>query len=191
MMLPQEKYFKFELDGTERVYVKRTQFSVLPSHVRVVQSAQREQWHATIADMARPPLMNKHVHWLENYVMLSRAFTTEGLLILRLPQREGMLHGASPYLLDEVDRLLVLEKAGSSRLREFLSNSTVLPAEIAELFDTDTAERQAQRQAAHPASRSTAATPNIVAAPVAGHPATTAASPGKSAVAMPEHNGTH
>ena len=89
--------------------------------------------------------------------MLSRAFTLEGLLILRLPQREEMLHGAPPYLLDEIDRLLLLEKAGSSRLREFLSKSTVLPPEIGALFDTDTAERQAQRLAAHWASRSTAA----------------------------------
>ena len=39
------------------------------------------------------------------------------VLELVAEQREEMLHGTPPYLLDEIDRLLVREKAGSSRLQ--------------------------------------------------------------------------
>ena len=42
--------------------------------------------------------------------MLSRARTLEGLLILRPATFEELNRGAPQYLLDEVDRLLSLEK---------------------------------------------------------------------------------
>ena len=48
--------------------------------------------------------------WLMFYVMLSRATSLEGFLALRLPTPEQLLARPPKYLLDEIDRLLRLEK---------------------------------------------------------------------------------
>ena len=70
---------------------------------------------------ALPPGMKPEVHWLANYVMLSRATSIEGLLILRLATREQLTVGAPQYLKDEIDRLLTLEKKSVQQLRARLS----------------------------------------------------------------------
>ena len=100
-----------------------------------------------IADMSRPPYMDTYVHWLSNYVMLSQARSLSGLFVSRLAHTEQMLHGAPPYLLGAVDRLLVLGRAGSSRLRNFVRQSDCLPPEVAELFAEDSGQTQACRLA--------------------------------------------
>ena len=85
--------------------------------------AQGESFNATVLDMALPPGMKSEVHWLANYVMLSRATSIDGLLILRLASREQLTIGAPQYLKDEIDRLFQLEKS-VQKLRDRLSEIT-------------------------------------------------------------------
>ena len=58
------------------------------------------------------------VHWLANYVMISRLESLRGLLTLRLPERKQLETGAPAYLVEEMDRLLQLEKRSLSELRQ-------------------------------------------------------------------------
>ena len=74
--------------------VLRTHFPIVPADVRIVHSAQGEGFEANIVDMAKPPTMGPEEHWLSNYVMISRASSLEGLLILRLPSRADMTRGS-------------------------------------------------------------------------------------------------
>jgi len=54
--------------------------------------------------------------WLMLYVILSRATSLEGFLALRLPTQEELLSRPPQYLLDEIDRLLQLEKSTTKEL---------------------------------------------------------------------------
>ena len=74
---------------------------MVPASVRTVYAAQGESWYAVIADMKKPPRMSPDLHWLACYVMISRARTMEGLLLLRLPQREELNQGAPPHLMSD------------------------------------------------------------------------------------------
>ena len=74
-----------------------------------------------VADLDRPPRVEKSTHWLACYVMLSRAKTLHGLLIPRLAQRGDLTRGAPQYLIGEIDRLLLLEQASTSRLKDFIT----------------------------------------------------------------------
>ena len=124
------------------VKVRRTHIPVVPAGTRIVYGAQCEGFNACIADMAQPPGMKPEVHWLANYVMLSRATSLDGLLILRLVTRAQLTVGAPQYLKDEIDRLLQLEKQSIQQLRARLS---MLEAHLtkstlkvfAELFECD------------------------------------------------------
>ena len=69
--------------------------------------------------------MTKEVHWLANYVMLSRATSLESLLILRLCARDELTTGAPVFLRDEVARLEGLEQISWAALRRRLTE--VLP----------------------------------------------------------------
>lgn len=125
---PHTDYFQYELGAGEGLTIRRTHFSVLPADTRVVYSAQGEGFKASVADMAKPPLMSPEVHWLANYVMVSRATDLSGFLTLRLPRREDLTRGAPKYLVDEMDRLLQLEKSGVYHLRKRLTKlSASLP----------------------------------------------------------------
>ena len=106
LLYPETKYLKRLLaDGTS-LQVRRTHFPLVPADTRIVYGAQGEGFPATVLDMALPPGMKAEVHWLANYVMLSRATSIDGLLILRLASRAQLTAGAPQYLKDEIDRLL-------------------------------------------------------------------------------------
>ena len=95
--------------------------------------------------MLRPPQMSSDIYWLACYVMLSRPRSLEGLLILRLPLKEDIGRRPPKYLLDEIDRLLALEKQTTSGLRKYLKQlQTKVPDEILQSFSGD-AERIEER----------------------------------------------
>ena len=62
----------------------------------------------------------RDIHWLANYVMLSRATSLDALLILRLCTRDELTAGAPRFLLKEVDRLLAVEKKSWAKLQKCL-----------------------------------------------------------------------
>ena len=61
--------------------------------------------------------MDDTTHWLANYVMLSRATSMDGLLILRRCQRRQLTTGAPQFLVDELERLCKLERASTFKLK--------------------------------------------------------------------------
>ena len=52
--------------------------------------------------------------------MISRARSLDGLLLARLAERSELEAGAPQYLLDEIDRLLKLERQSSADRRKYL-----------------------------------------------------------------------
>ena len=89
----------------------------MPADCRIVYNAQGEGFDAAVLDMALPPGMKPEIHWLANYVMLSRVRSIDGLLILRLASREQLTIGAPDYLKEEAARLAALEKNSLRELR--------------------------------------------------------------------------
>ena len=78
--------------------------------------------------------------------MLSRARTLEGLLILRPATFEELNRGAPQYLLDEVDRLLSLEKESTQDLRRYIEKLPCqVPSEILDLFRDDAESEEIRR----------------------------------------------
>ena len=71
--------------------------------------------------------MSKEVHWLANYVMLSRGESLESMLIWRLCTREELTTGAPAFLRNEIDRLLLLEHRSWGKLRARLAAVSPLP----------------------------------------------------------------
>ena len=136
---PQTDYFSLWLPDSGSFEIRRTQFQVMSADSRIVYAAQGEGFEATIPDMAKPPGMDPETHWLANYVMLSRAKSLDGLLILRLCSREGLTTGAPQYLVDEIDRLCALERASTDRLKARLAKlephfSVTTAAVLREIF---------------------------------------------------------
>ena len=97
----------------------------MPADARIVYAAQGESFPAYVVDLARPPGMTKELHWLANYVMLSRGTSLESLLILRLCAREELTTGAPAFLHDEVARLEELQRSSWKALQRRLAE--VLP----------------------------------------------------------------
>ena len=64
--------------------------------------------------------MEAGVHWLSIYVMLSRATTLEGVLLLRLCERADLERAPPQFLLDELDRLAKLEQTSWKALQKAL-----------------------------------------------------------------------
>lgn len=122
--------------------ITRTTFPVLPSTARVVYAAQGETWPAVIADLACPAKMSPEVHWLANYVMLSRATSLDGILLLRNAERHELERGPPTYLIQELDRLRGLEADCLQHLRERLVAFPHVPDEILQLFESSTAATQ-------------------------------------------------
>ena len=88
--------------------------------------------------------MSPAVHWLASYVILSRARSLEGLLLLRLASRAQLSTGAPSYLVAAVDRLLELEGSSSELMRSHLAQlRTVLPADILHLFEDTAVDEEA------------------------------------------------
>ena len=82
---------------------------VTPADTVTVCAAQGGTYGAVIADMERPKTLSANLHCLACYVMISRARSLDGLLILRPATRVELDHRPPQYLLDEIDRLLRLE----------------------------------------------------------------------------------
>jgi hypothetical protein len=117
LLRPGQSHLDYKLDAANTLEVRRTQFEVLPAGSRVIYAAQGEGFAASVADMKKPPTMNDREHWLGNYVLVSRAETLEGLLLLRLCSREHLNVGPPQYVVDEIKRLKGLECATLERLR--------------------------------------------------------------------------
>ena len=99
-------------------------------------AAQGNAWHAVIVDLMRPPRITPTIFWLSIYVMLSRAYTISGLLILRMPQRADMDIKPPQHLMDEIDRFLELEPASTCSLRKYLkARLPGLPSAVARTFE--------------------------------------------------------
>ena len=107
LLRPHTAYFTHE-----KLHVKRVQFPVFDASVRIVYGAQGEDFKAVVADLERPHDMSADLFWLACYVMISRAQSLDGLLFTRLCARTALERGAPKYLLNEVDRLLEIEKIG-------------------------------------------------------------------------------
>ena len=105
-----------------KLHVKRHQLPLVCAQVKTIHVAQGGGWPAVIADVRRPPRVQKTQHWLITYVAFSRAETLDGLLLLRLCSREDLEVGAPQYLLQEIDRLLALEKHSFDKLRTHIKN---------------------------------------------------------------------
>ena len=98
--------------------------------------------------------------------MLSRARTLEGLLILRPATYDELNRGAPQYLLDEVDRLLELEKESTEDLKKYIENLPCqVPSEILELF-RDNAESEELRRVVAVRPQATGSTPQLTQAVV-------------------------
>ena len=93
---------KFENDYFS---VRRSTFLIKPADTITVYAAQGSTFDAVIADMQKPPQMGQTTHWLACHVMLSRAKSIEGLLVLRPAARDQLSARPSQFLLDELDRL--------------------------------------------------------------------------------------
>ena len=122
---PYSDYFTLSVGKADKLHVRRTHFQIVPADTRIVYAAQGESFPAYLADLARPPGMSKEVHWLANYVMLSRATSLESLLILRLCARDELTTGAPALLRDEVARLEELQQTSWAALQRRLTE--VLP----------------------------------------------------------------
>ena len=135
--------------GETYIHVKRTTFPVLPADTITVYAAQGGTYRAVIADMAKPPTMASHIHWLACYVMLSRATSLEGLLVLRPATRAELSAGGPPWLLAELDRLEQLERESHEELVKYLESfpDSVIPRTIKDLLSEDAPRREAMRVA--------------------------------------------
>ena len=143
LLRPSTDYIPLTTAAGHALQVRRVQFSVVPASTRIVYNAQGEGFDAVVADLARPPNMTKPVHFLSCYVMLSRAKTLEGLLILRLASREQLSAGAPQYILDAIDRLLECERETTEMMKQHLLQfQGVLPSEVLGLFDESAAEKE-------------------------------------------------
>ena len=78
---PSYDYLRVQVAG-EFISVRRTSFLVTPADTITVYAAQGNTYDAMIADMQRPPSLELSKHWLACYVMLSRARTIDGFLVL-------------------------------------------------------------------------------------------------------------
>ena len=139
-LVPEPKYVTMTEGNkkTNPLEVKLIQFSVMPGDARIVHGAQGETFDAVIADMQKPPRMDPDDFWLACYVMLSRSTSLEGFLILRPASRAASSRKLPQYLIDEIDRLLALEKSSTARLKSYIrSLECSLPPEILRLFNED------------------------------------------------------
>ena len=98
----------------EKLHTRRTHFQVVPADARIVNAAQGEGFDGYLPDLDGPPRLLKEVHWLANYVMLSRGTSLDAMLIVRFCSREELTTGAPAFLLAEVDRLSELERLEAS-----------------------------------------------------------------------------
>ena len=159
-LLPSSGYIRVNMDKNHFISVRRTQFQVLPADTRVVYGAQGETMKAVVIDMQKPPRMSDDIFWLACYVMMSRATSIDGLLILRPArsekneksdkfEREQLSRPPPAYLVAEHDRLQQLECDSTKMLWKHLRSLPFeIPDGIAELFaeQRETETRAADRR---------------------------------------------
>ena len=102
--------------GEEYFKVRRTTFQATPADTMTVYAAQGSTFDAVVVDMERPPNLDLAKHWLACYVMLSRARSLDGLLILRPATKKELSSRPPKYMLDELDRLEKLEDMSTQEL---------------------------------------------------------------------------
>ena len=116
-----------------------------PADTVTVYAAQGGTYRAVVADMQRPPSLGIANHWLACYVMISRAQSIDGFLVLRPATRKDLSSRPPQYLLDELDRLLQLERSSHEELQRYLESLPLdLPAEIVNLLRVESAMEQEQ-----------------------------------------------
>ena len=118
---PSTVYIRRHISKDQTMYVRRTQFPVMPADVRIVYAAQGSTYPAVVADTQRPPRMSLETHWLACYVMLSRATSPEGFLAMRLAAREELGHRPPTYLVDEITLGVAFEMHRSAKSRDLVA----------------------------------------------------------------------
>ena len=115
--------------------VRRTQLPLVPASTRIVYGAQGDNYDTVIVDLAPPPMMSPVIFWLAMYVMLTRARSLDGLMILRLPPREALSVGPPSFVIEEMNRLQQLHQSTVKKLKidlELLLGD--LPEDVAALW---------------------------------------------------------
>ena len=140
---PRSEHLRHSPEKDRWIDVRRTQFPVLPADSRVVYAAQGETFDTVIADMRRPPNMDRETHWLACYVMLSRTRSIDGLLILRPAERTDLSRKPPQKLIDEIKRLEKLEISSTKRLWQHLQSLPwAIPDCVRALFTEVRSSRQ-------------------------------------------------
>ena len=103
--------------------------------------------------MEWPPRMDLDTHWLACYVMMSRARTLEGLLVLRPGVRGELSRRPPAYLVTEIDRILALERSSAAELLAYLHGlpKHLVPEEVLAFFRAGAEAEEAK--AVHDARR--------------------------------------
>ena len=100
--------------------------------------------------MKKPPNLDSARHWLACYVMMSRAKSLPGLLILRPATRCELDARPPQYLIDEIDRLLRLEERSHRELLSYITDLQIeLPTHIQDILSQDAPTREAQLVSQH------------------------------------------
>ena len=154
--------------GIEYISVRRTTFLATPADTITVYAAQGSTFDAVVADMQKPPRMESSKHWLACYVMLSRARSLEGFLVLRPATRAELSARPPKYLMDELERLERLEGSSLQELVDYINTLPMeTPEDILNLFHKDAAANECRLVGEHRAcamQKSTVA--NAVTLPV-------------------------
>ena len=125
------------------ITVRRTTYLATPADTITVYAAQGGTFDAVVADMQRPPNLDLARHWLACYVMLSRARSINGFLILRPAKRTELESRPPQYLLDEIDRLLQLEEESHPKLVEYIDSLPLeIPAQIRRILEPEAKARE-------------------------------------------------
>lgn len=133
--------------------VRRTGFLVTPADTLTVYAAQGSTFDAVIADMQRPPNYELTKHWPACYVMLSRATSADGFLILRPATRKELSARPPQYLIDEIDRLLRQEAASLPKLLDYINSLPLeIPPQISQRLGRTAEKEQEALVAQHRAS---------------------------------------
>ena len=148
---PSCDYLRVPVSGDKYISIRRTAFLVSPADTITVYAAQGGTYTCVIADMQRPPSYTPEQHWLACYVMLSRAKSLDGFLVLRPASRTELQARPPQYLLDELDRQRRLESASLDELLKYIDESGFeVPSRIAEhVLAKDADVREAERVNAH------------------------------------------
>ena len=119
----------------------------MPADTRIVYAAQGETFEAVVADMERPPNLDAAKHWLACYVMLSRAKSLDGFLVLRPALRKELSARPPKYMLDELRRLEELEGATTQDLLRYIRDLDVRVPEViqSQVLAKDAAEQERAR----------------------------------------------